>query len=571
MMHAPALAMAWELWGRNRAGMRVLIGGVIALALLGFVLPRGFDPASGRLRNEPLFIWSVILFAVAYLYVISIALYSDVRAGQLFSGLPARMFTLPVRTSMLVAWPMLYGIGLLVALWLAMTVLIWVPAGADVQWYVLPLLIVSLVWFQAVCWAVPGSPLTKIIALCVIFPALKMALEMLALWSAGLGYMPTGNPTTLVGREALIMGRVLTLTIFCAVFIPLAYVVAAWGVARDRRGAYQGRAWLGLMIDHVSSWLPKRRGAFASPERAQLWFEWRKKGLILPLFPACFLLFVTAVMAPFVRLPELLSAVAIVSCLTLVLAFFVGYGLGKTSFWGGDLALPALQATRPLTSAGLAAAKVHTAALSSLATWLFVFLAVPIWLVLLGHGAELGRHAEACFEVVSGFDVAAGVALGFVSLFALTWCQLVGGLCLSVTGRPWVVNAAVAFYLVLVAMLIAVNCWAQERPEDFAPIMTALSWGAAGLVGVKLLGAGAALAALHRRRLLEGRLGIALALWIVGAACLLTLVYWLVPLDGLPLGAGRVPALLLALTGILMLPLVRLIAAPLALAWNRVR
>ena len=83
-MHSPALALAWELWARNRVGMRVLIAGILGIALLGFLLPHGLHPTTGGMRNEPLFLWSVILFAVACLYVMSIALYSELRAGQFF-------------------------------------------------------------------------------------------------------------------------------------------------------------------------------------------------------------------------------------------------------------------------------------------------------------------------------------------------------------------------------------------------------------------------------------------------------------------------------------------------------
>jgi len=558
--------MAWELWGRNRTGMRVLIGGVLGLALLGFALSR-----SGWMRtDEPVFISSVILFAVAYLYVISMTLYSELRQGNVFSGFPARMFTLPVRTCWLVAWPMLYGIAVLALLWLAMAILIWVPAGAEVQWWALPLLAVALVWFQAVCWGVPGSPLTKIIAACVIFPALKMALEMLAWWIALLGYQHTDLG---LDRNALIAWRGLTLTIFCAFFGPLAYAVAVWGVARERRGAYQGRAWLGLVLDHVSSWLPRRRGRFASPTGAQLWFEWRKKGWILPLFPASFLLFVTVVAAPFVAVPVLLMMVAVVSCLVVVLAFFVGYGLGKTSFWGGDLGLPSAQATRPLTSTALAAAKVHTAALSALVTWLFLLVVVPVWLALLDSSGELARYREVYLEPFSTFQIWKFAALGAVGLFALTWGQLVGGLCLSLTGRTWVVNAVVAFYLSLVTTSIVVITWVKDRPEDFGTILTGLTWCAAALVGVKVLGACWAIATLLRRGLWEaGHLVVGLSLWVLGVSCLLTLVYWLVPSEGLPVASvGHVPVHLIAVTVILTMPLVRLLAAPVAVAWNRVR
>jgi hypothetical protein len=575
-MRSPALAMAWELWGRNRPGITAVLLGVVGFALLGVVLGVSLEPS--RARAVPVFVWSVILFAVAYLYLISITLYGEIRTGAFFSAFPARMFTLPVRTSLLVFGPMFFGVTALVFLWFACALLIWLPAGADVQWWVLPLLAVALAWFQAVCWAVPGPPLAKVLAACVIFPAVKFALEMMALAVAWFGYE---QPR--LDREALIAARILTLTIFCTTFLPLAYAVAVWGVARDRRGTYQGWSWFERMIEHARGWLPKRRGRFASGAHAQLWYEWRRKGLILPMFPFCFLLFVTVVVAPFVRAQELFTLVVVLACMVPIVAFFVGYGLGKTAFWGGDLSFTSLQATRPLSSAALAMAKLHLAALSALATWGLLLLAIPLWLVLLGRLGEMAAVLEPYFRAfatlgLSPFQVYVLAAIGFFGLWALTWGQLVAGLCLSLTGRAWVVNGAVAFYIVLESGFFVMGQWVYARPDEFESVVTMLSWCLGGLAGVKLLGAGWALAAAQRRGLWEWRsLAIVLGLWIFGVSCLLTLLYRLVPAEGLPLAAevgpnvNRLPVHLLALAAVLALPLVRLSAAPLALAWNRHR
>src|SRR5262245_17446615 len=295
-MRSVALAIGWELWGRNRWGIAAVLGVTLAVSAVSFVLPR-------ETAREPILALSVILFAVGFLYLLSVVLYSELREGTLLSGFPARLFTLPVRTSVLVAWPMVYGAAALVLLWAAMALLVWLPAGIEQEWWVLPLLVVALVWFQAVCWAVPGSPLAKILALCVVFPALKMLLALAVAWFV--------NPQSRLDRNALLDGRVLTLALFCGGCLPLAYGVAVWGVARDRRGAYQGRLRLGRLIELALGWLPKRRGRFASAARAQLWFEWRRKGLLLPLFAACFLLFVTVVVAPHVPAVGLLYVLAI--------------------------------------------------------------------------------------------------------------------------------------------------------------------------------------------------------------------------------------------------------------------
>jgi hypothetical protein len=65
--------------------------------------------------------------------------------------------------------------------------------------------------------------------------------------------------------------------------------------------------------------------------------------------------------------------------------------------------------------------------------------------------------------------------------------------------------------------------------------------------------------------LLEVRTALrCVAAWLLLASLLVGLLYWSLP-------AERVPFRYLALTIVLVLPMARLAAAPLALAWNRHR
>lgn len=565
-MHSPALAIAWELWCRNRWGIGLLVSALLLLSAACLLLPQGAV-------REPIFPLSVILFAVGFLYVMSMFLYCEFREGTLSSGFPRRMFTLPVRSSLLVACPMLYGTAALALLWVMTALLIWLPVGIEPAWWLLPLLAVGLAWMQAVCWAVPGSSLTKVIAACIVVPALKYSLEMVAM-----AVVYFVDPSTGYHRADFIGSRPVIITVFSACFLPLAYVVAVLGVARDRVGMQLGFAQSGRLIKHVWCWLPHLREPFSSAARAQLWFEWRSKGFILPLFAACFLLFVAVVVAPFLGPRQLLSALLILVGLVPLVAFFVGYGLGKTSFWARDLRLSSWHATRPLSSGALATAKLNTAALSALASWLLLFLVTPLWLILVGRFDDVSRVLAERLQPFSAWQVVALAVVGFLGLCGLTWGQLVAGLGLSIMGRTWVVNGAMGFYLVLVTAVVLVGRWVYAHPNDSATVFAALSWLMGGLAILKVLGFGWAFHALGHRKLLEWRsLGTALGLWLLAACCLVTLAYGLLPAQGLPVSANvgqsinRVPIHLIALGAILSLPLVRLTAAPLGLAWNRIR
>ena len=549
-MQSPAAAIGWELWGRNRRGIVAAGAALAGAAVLAALLP-------AATAEDGVIVLSTVWLAVACLYLLAVVTHCEFHEGRVRLGLPARMFTLPVRTGALVAWLMFYGLAALALLWLATGALVWLPAGVEPAWWVLPLLAVALVWFQAVCWAVPGPPVTKVVAACVIFPALKFVLELIA--TAVVLFV---NHESRVDQQALARARPVVLTVFAAGFIPLAYVFAVIGVARARRGAGAGGWWLRRAAGRALARPPRRERPLRSPFAAQLWFEWRRKGLVLPLFLVCFLLFFAAVTAPFVGPGAIVRVVLLTAGLTVAVAYFVGYGFGKTSFWASDLRLPAFQATRPVGSGELAGAKLAAAGLSALAATAVVVLGVPLGLGLLGRADEVARWLGPPLQGLGGPPACALVLLGAAGLFTLTWGQLVGGLVPSLTGRAWVVNGVVAAYLTVAVGLGLLTRYVLHHPDALGPTVTALAWACGALVGVKLVVAAGVLRASHRRGLLSPRAAVVTAAaWTAGAACLLIAADRFLPEQGQPL----------AVAAVLLVPLVRPLAAPLAVAWNRHR
>jgi hypothetical protein len=92
-----------------------------------------------------------------------------------------------------------------------------------------------------------------------------------------------------------------------------------------------------------------------------------------------------------------------------------------------------------------------------------------------------------------------------------------------------------------------------------------MPWILAGLVGAKVLAASWIAARLQSSRLLSDRaLVMGAACWLVAVLALYGLFVWL-------LSTPFFPRYVLALIAILAIPLARLSAAPLALAWNRHR
>src|SRR5579871_6324540 len=119
-MSTPALALAWELWWRHRLGLV----GVVAL-VAGFAGYCAAETVTGRFASV-----SSIWFVMGLSYVIGVFAYGfEARLEVAESGFPARLFVLPVRTWVLVGWPMLQGVAAAVLLWLAWDGLVLRAAG----------------------------------------------------------------------------------------------------------------------------------------------------------------------------------------------------------------------------------------------------------------------------------------------------------------------------------------------------------------------------------------------------------------------------------------------------------
>jgi hypothetical protein len=536
-MRSPALALGWELWARHRWGLSAVGAGLLVAAGLAQAVPAG-RPALvvGEVAQ------SLVLFV--YLYLLSVFVYAEGTFGGKAAGFPPRLFTLPLPTRLLVGWPMLYGTAAAALLWLALAGLILIPCGrlATVDAWPALLLAAYMACTQAVCWTLARTPLFRLVTVILLLPCVVMSLVFL--WV---------RYNLHVTITQLNLG-------LCAV-IGLAYAAAVAGVARDRRGDRLAWDRLGrLLLRAVPRW-PARERPFPSPAAAQRWLEVRRHAWLLPTFAGSFVvLLFWAVVFPLSPEQVAQFAAAIVAVPT-GLAFLVGFGMGKTSFWARDLRLSSFLATRPLSAAELAGAKLYAAGWSALATWALVLLLAPLWAVLSGNVPAVRALGEGLLHGQPAWKLGLLVPVILAGLVGLTWLQLVAGMCLSLTGRAWVVNGVALLYVAVGAALARLFVWAGSHAEFAGTLPTVLWWLGGGLALLKLSAAAWAWGRLGWR---HDRVAARLLVWLVIAGCLLVPLYALVP-------AGPFPRGLVALFVVLALPLTRLTALPAAVAWNRHR
>jgi hypothetical protein len=248
------------------------------------------------------------------------------------------------------------------------------------------------------------------------------------------------------------------------------------------------------------------------------------------------------------------------------MAAFVAATVSKSNHHGSDsYGVTPFIATRPLTSASLVAAKLKVTIWSTLAAWLLVMAAIPVALRLSGTTPMAIDWIRQLMDAMGTPRATVILLLGFSALMASTWKQLVQSLYIGMSGREWVVKASVFVVLALLAIVLPLAHWVAGSRIVMAALWNSIPWIAAILVCFKLSAAAWIAMRLHDSRLLSDRAIVTGAVcWDVAVFALYGLLVWLLP-------TILFRSYFLALVAILAIPLARLSAAPLALAWNRHR
>lgn len=544
-MRSPARAIAWEFRQRHRWGLIALAGYVLFVAafklvILGPETTVRLDPPDGRAAAVTVPLSAMFMYVLA---VFSFGFTGDLAARH--SIYPARMFALPVTTAALAGWPMLYGTVAMASLWLATALLARWPWGIDVP-LIWPALLAAafLAWTQVLTWMPYGLPGLRVIVTVLWLAALDAIVILAVHYEA---------------PESLMVA-------FLAPQLPLAYLAACFAVARARRGDVPD--WRGMFarLRQIAEVLPRRRDRFSSPARAQLWFEWRRHGWSLPSWVGILLPFELALLFAYsdTLAPVVYTLLAVLFTPPFMAAFAAAAVSNAGPHASDSTGVTPFMATRPLTSPALIAAKLKMAIWSTLGAWLLVLVAIPLGLTLSGTWPVVIERARQAIEAIGTPRAITIVLLGFFGLLASTWKQLVQGLCIGLTGREWLIKSSVLLRLSLLIVILPVAQWIIDNRA--VTWLDDLPWILAGLVFLKMSAAAWIATRLYQSRLLSDRtLVIGALCWLAVVLALYGLLVWLVSTPPL------IPRYVPALVAILAIPLARLSAAPLALAWNRHR
>ena len=545
-MRSPALAIAWAFRRRHRWGLIALAGYLVALAIIRFLIPESGQRVHLDTPESFGFVVAVPLAATFtyFLAVFTFGFTGDLAARE--SIYPARAFTLPVTNAALAGWPMLYGTAAMAVLWLATRLLAVWPSGVAVP-LVWPALLAAalLAWTQALTWMPYGLPGLRVIV--------------------GMLWLATIDAVVLVALQYRAPEPFMIAIL--APQVPAAYLVARVAVARARRGDVPDWRATCARPGRIADARPEGRGRFATPARAQAWFEWRRQGRSLPALVGLVLPFELALLFGAGDAPALVFAILLGVLLTppFIAVFSAATVPRSTSQARDPYGISAFIATRPMTGAALVAAKLKGAAWSTVGAWLLVLVATPSALILSDTWSTVIDRVRPVVATVGTPRAVVAVLLTFAGLIASTWKHLVQGLYIGLTGRAWIVKGSVFLALAFLFLLGPIAQWVVDTPSVRSALWDALPMILALVAGVKMSAAAWIATRLVRGRLLSDRALVAGAAgWSVAVFALYGLLVWLV-------ATPFFPRHVLALVAILAMPLARLSAAPLALAWNRHR
>jgi hypothetical protein len=167
-------------------------------------------------------------------------------------------------------------------------------------------------------------------------------------------------------------------------------------------------------------------------------------------------------------------------------------------------------------------------------------------------------------EVVGTPRAVVFLLLLVAGFFASTWKQLVQSLYIGLTGREWLIKGSVFVMCTVLICVGPIAVWIVET-KRLGRLWSALPLIFTILAGLKMTAAAWIAVGLYRGRLVrDSTLLVGATFWCVAVFALYGVLVWM-------LDSPHIPHYLLMLLAILAMPLARLSAAPLALAWNRHR
>lgn len=531
--------LTWEMLYPNR----ILLYSIAAIILFDFLLnfsgnlSFNADGQSQDLVNT----LNDLLYGSALLLAVYMSSHTEFNSRRERKGFPQRLFTLPVSTLTLFSIPVFLGLFLVELVFLLSntfgTALVLIT---DPAWVALKLAVFMLT-YQWVMWALEK------------FGSMRLVIIGIA------GFVLTILDDPESGLWILILWG-------------LAAYLATWRtIVVQRSGGGRLRTNISAFFQKTVDRMPAWRERFPSANSAQMWFEWRRAGFMLPLSVFAILILVILPLSILTRDYEgtTVTVLAAVLLLPLVLAAPIGKGFSKGDMWSEDMEIPAFMLVRPLSSHDLIVIKLKAAAVSTIITWAIVLLFLLAWLPLWANLDSLILLGNYLWEV-QNHSVPAQLAVVTLVLLAgtlVTWRFMVSSLWIGLSRhRKLFVASTIPMLLILFVGIYAVVELQDWIRADFTRLSLVV-WTAGLIVIAKFW-----LAAWSWRSIETAHFYKYLIVWALGTASMLILAILLWSAFRYVIGfdVSLIQSLFI-FAALMIMPLTQIALAPKYLAANRHR
>ena len=536
-------AMLWAFWQRGKVMLLLILLLITSLPALIFSMLRGIGQPQQPELSAPLHFGFMLLAIIGCLAVAFSA-----------QGPPTSLRVLPVSNSQLVAWTMPPSVATTSVMYLVMALVMnW---AFQANWPLLtPALFMAAATAatQTVLWLAWGSTFLQFL-LCWL-----LAIVLVPWFDSrygGIGEPRFGALTRLWGEASPADA------LFLCTVIAGRFATGVVAMARLRRGDQWSLDPLGDWFEQKSAYRHTRQTQFRSAVRAQWWYEWRQKGLLLPVcFAAASILVIGAMLYYRVSLAKWPNGLVALAGPFYLLTFVVAIAVGQCRFPATHAECGSFLGTRPMSDGRLAAAGLWNIGFSLVLTWMLWFVAILTAAILLSLARGDAATLRGLFPW--GITEAEAVQSGLPDMLIvwwslpIAWAVMANVASVLLTGRP---RFAVTLFGVLVLAIVALlsaNFWLTP---DWLPILIALAFA---LSAACIAGTLVAFAVGVSKELLPPGVAVAAGLlWIAAASVLI--IHWQPSEQHI----FAITSLAISIGSLFVLPLA---TTPLAISWNRHR
>lgn len=457
-------ALIWELWVRNRLGMGLVLVSPIAAALL--------YPLIGSWLSD----WSdfrpvgYLPMAAAVLFLAFACAHGELDSHFMGSGFPTRSFNLPVPTWRLVLAPMMLGMILLPLCYGIWVVLVMAPAGYDLPlFWPMVAIMTSNLWLQAVGWTCGRNHGWGILTL-------SLAIS-LVVFSIGAASGVLEGPSLWQSRA---FGGILLLLLM---LFPITF--SFFSVKRSRMGEplLDGTNPLERFFQFPPPPLLK---PFANGKRAQLWFDFRLFGYLVPLFFTLVIgLFLSIILLGEISEKALTVMPVLLLFMFLAVVPMAGLEFAKNHFGSKEVEMSLFMAVRPLSDAALAHARLKMLFRSILLSLVILISGQLLMLLATGKMTDAVAIYHAMADRKGLAFVWCMITLSPIFLLLTTWTttSITASLGLIGNKKALVVLSVMMSLGTMITFLFGVfRLESQENLEQIIPLLPSIFGWVCGLL-----------------------------------------------------------------------------------------